>query len=82
MWRLRRPRRDVVRVSVRDDLEHAVGECGHPFTHKDGTVVTTTWHDTRRDALFRIATPKTATFRKVFHEKHNILGAYRAVTWS
>lgn len=54
----------------------------HTMTMKDGTVVTTTWHNTRGAASSRIAKPRYATFRKVFHEPRGSLGPYRAVTWS
>jgi hypothetical protein len=52
----------------------------HTMTMADGTVVTTTWHDTRAQANTRIAQPAAATFRKVF--PCGILGNFRAVTWT
>ena len=52
----------------------------HTMTMTDGTVVTTTWHNTKREALARIAAPTVAAFRKVL--PGGVLGAYRAVTWS
>lgn len=51
----------------------------HTMTMKDGTIVTTTWHDTIEQANARIAAPLVASFRKVF--PCGILGAFRAVTW-
>ena len=51
----------------------------HTMTMRDGTVVTTTWHNTKAVAKARIAAPTSATFRKVF--PGGCLGAYRAVTW-
>lgn len=52
----------------------------HTMTMRDGTVVTTTWHNTRREANARIAAPAVASFRKVF--PGGVLGKFRAVTWS
>lgn len=52
----------------------------HTMTMRDGTVVTTTWHDTKAQANARIAQPEVASFRKVF--KGGVLGNFRAVTWS
>lgn len=52
----------------------------HTMTMRDGTVVTTTWHDTKAEANERIQAPAVATFRKVF--LGGVLGAFRAVTWS
>jgi hypothetical protein len=52
----------------------------HTMTLTDGTLVTTTWHDERKDAEARIAAVEGATFRKVFI--CNVLGAFRAVTWT
>lgn len=51
----------------------------HTMTMSDGTVVTTTWHNTRREANARINAVAGATFRKVF--PCGILGAFRAVSW-
>jgi hypothetical protein len=55
----------------------------HTDTMNDGTLVTTTWHDTKAEAMTRIASVKGATFRKVFDERKRgaILGNFRAVTW-
>lgn len=49
----------------------------HTMTMRDGTVITTTWNDTHKQAATRIAAP--AVFRKVF--PCGVLGAFRVVTW-
>lgn len=58
---------------------HAV-DCIHTLTMTDGSVVTTTWHDTRDAANARISEPYLASFRQVL--PGGALGAFRAVTWS
>lgn len=63
-------------------LDEEIAEAlSHRYTMKDGTVVTTTWHESRVAANRRIKKPAVATFRKVFHEPRSALGPYRAVTW-
>lgn len=55
-------------------------DTGHTMMMSNGTVVTTTWHDTNAEAKARIAQPSVASFRKVF--PGSVLGNFRAVTWS
>ncbi len=62
------------------DMETKAIETVHTMTMRDGTVVTTTWHDTRAAAAARIAEPAIASWRKVL--PGGCLGAFRAVTWS
>lgn len=51
----------------------------HTFTMTDGTLIKTTWHDTKAEAKARITSESSASVRSVHPD--NIFGAFRAVTW-
>ena len=62
-------------------LEKAV-DIVHTLAMPDGRVITTTWHDTRKQAEARIKSTRgrDPSSDRVFPD--NVLGRFRAVTWS